>query len=558
MGKKRSDVEKQSQAAPAVEFIPSSGFCDWLDNYAVSIAMTNARRHLLLLIGQQDKELKVFSRTVGRATALYARGDNLYLAAGSNITKYVDMASGREAKRRIDAFYAPRQFWVTGDIDAHDLCVLQNVNQPCFVNTLFSCVARVDEVYNFVPLWQPDFVTGLKAEDRCHLTGAVFDEQTGDLLYVSVTAKTNRYEEWRLHREEGGCVIDVRNNKVVGDGLSMPSSPRLYDGSLYVLESGSGQFGRIDLKTQEFNPVCFISGFVKTMEFVDRYAVITSSRTAEYDTLAGLPLAATLQSQNRDAQCGIYIVDIDAGKIVESLTIKGAIEQIDGMAVLTGRKNPALLSQDAETLSKAFYLPAVEAGGDTVVRYSRRALTDIKKDFLYKEKEKYSILNVTGNVSDALRKDILAFWLDVKMAPRHVDPYHRAGQACLVAINQEDKIIAVTTVQKDRLSSVLQEQDYAAIPDYNDEYYFFSIMSDPDYRDLYLATSLIQETFPLLQAYHHAQAADMAKGMISVVQNEKLDHPLLQKKFKRHGYDVLPVKSYKQQTIMRKKFDTLS
>ena len=62
----------------------------------------------------------------------------------------------------------------------------------------------------------------------------------------------------------------------------------------------------------------------------------------------------------------------------------------------------------------------------------------------------------------------------------------------------------------------------------------------------------------MLQAYHHAQGTDMAKGMISVVQNEKLDHPLVQKKFKRHGYDVLPVKSYKQQKIMRKKFDAPS
>jgi hypothetical protein len=42
---------------------------------------------------------------------------------------------------------------------------------PSAVNTRFSCLCTLDPDYSFVPHWQSPVITGLAAEDRCHLNG---------------------------------------------------------------------------------------------------------------------------------------------------------------------------------------------------------------------------------------------------------------------------------------------------------------------------------------------------------------------------------------------------
>ena len=63
----------------------------------------------------------------------------------------------------------------------------------------------------------------------------------------------------RDHRRDGGCVIDVRTGDVVVTGLSMPHSPRFYRDQLWVLNSGAGQLGRVDLNRGVFETRGFLS-----------------------------------------------------------------------------------------------------------------------------------------------------------------------------------------------------------------------------------------------------------------------------------------------------------
>ncbi len=52
--------------------------------------------------------------------------------------------------------------------------------------------------------------------------------------------------------EDSGRVIDVQSNEIVATGLSMPHSPRVYRDKLWVLNSGTGNFGFIDRATGRF------------------------------------------------------------------------------------------------------------------------------------------------------------------------------------------------------------------------------------------------------------------------------------------------------------------
>ena len=98
-----------------------------------------------------------------------------------------------------------------------------------FVNTLFSCLATVSDKGSFRPLWRPGFISALAPEDRCHLNGLAMDGTRP--AYVSAVSRSDVADGWRERRHDGGVVIDVASGEIVASGLSMPHSPRLYDGT---------------------------------------------------------------------------------------------------------------------------------------------------------------------------------------------------------------------------------------------------------------------------------------------------------------------------------------
>ena len=64
--------------------------------------------------------------------------------------------------------------------------------------------------------------------------------------YVTAVSRSDVADGWRERRRDGGIVIDVASGEIVASGLSMPHSPRLYDGKLWLLNSGTGEFGTVD------------------------------------------------------------------------------------------------------------------------------------------------------------------------------------------------------------------------------------------------------------------------------------------------------------------------
>jgi uncharacterized protein (TIGR03032 family) len=87
-------------------------------------------------------------------------------------------------------------------------------------------------------------------------------------------SRSNIADGWRDHRRDSGIVIDVATGETVAGGLSMPHSPRLHDGRLYLLQAGTGEFGWIDLATGRFTALCFLPGFARGLAFLGNHAVI--------------------------------------------------------------------------------------------------------------------------------------------------------------------------------------------------------------------------------------------------------------------------------------------
>ncbi|MDZ7906487.1 MAG: TIGR03032 family protein [Cypionkella sp.] len=239
-----------------------------------------------------------------------------------------------------DATFAPHQTWITGDIDIHDIGIGAD-GRPLFANTLFNCIATVADGHSFRPLWRPDFISQLAPEDRCHLNGMAV--QDGAARYVSCVSRSDVTDGWRDRRVGGGIVLDVASGEVVAQGLSMPHSPRLYQGRLWVLNSGAGSFGYIDEGTGAFTPVTFCPGYARGLTFAGNYAIIGLSRPRENRTFSGLPLDEALQAHDAEARCGLLVVDLISGAAVDWVRIEGVVDELFDVIHLPGIRCPSAI-----------------------------------------------------------------------------------------------------------------------------------------------------------------------------------------------------------------------
>ena len=252
-----------------------------------------------------------------------------------------------------DRVYVPQVGYTTGDVDAHDIAVDQQ--GPVFVNTLFSCLARPSERYSFEPFWMPPFISKLAAEDRCHLNGlAIKDHQPA---YVTCVSQTDVNEGWREHRQTGGIVIDVQRNEIIADGLSMPHSPRWYQDRLWLLNSGEGEFGYLDLESGRFEPVAFCPGYLRGLSFHGDFALVGLSRPRQNKSFEGLSLQKKLEDKNVEPRCALQVINLQTGDIVHELRIEGVVEELYDVCVLPGVKRPMAIGFLKEEIRHTFSLP---------------------------------------------------------------------------------------------------------------------------------------------------------------------------------------------------------
>jgi uncharacterized protein (TIGR03032 family) len=126
-------------------------------------------------------------------------------------------------------------------------------------------------------------------------------------------------------------------------GLSMPHTPRVRDGSLWLHNSGTGYFGRVDLQSERFEPVAFCPGYLRGLDFVGNYAVVGLSKPRENKTFGGLALDDNLMQYKVGARCGLYVIDLQTGDVAHWARIEGVVSELYDVAVLPNRKNAGLV-----------------------------------------------------------------------------------------------------------------------------------------------------------------------------------------------------------------------
>lgn len=324
-----------------LEITTSRQLLSWLAEQKISIALTTYQIGKLYFIGlKPDNALSVFERSFNRCMGLCTTANGLYMSSLYQIWRFENVFEPGQQQEGYDRLYVPQVGYTTGDLDIHDIAVDRN-GRLVFVNTLFGCLAALSEAHSFKPLWQPAFISKLAAEDRCHLNGLAM--RNGEPAYVTAVGRSDVADGWREHRADGGVVIDVNSNEIVCSRLSMPHSPRWHNGKLWLLNSGTGDFGYVNLQTGQFEPVCFCPGYMRGLSFHGDFALIGISKPRHNKTFSGLALDANLKSRNAEARCGIQIVDLRTGDVVHWLRMEGVVEELYDVVVLPGVRRPMAL-----------------------------------------------------------------------------------------------------------------------------------------------------------------------------------------------------------------------
>ena len=340
-----------TNTANHLEMMGSRSFNNWLREQKISLAFTTYQAGKVFFIGlQPDGRLSIFERTFNRSMGLWATPQTLWMSSLYQLWRFENALTDKQVYQGYDRLYVPQIGYTTGDLDIHDIAV-DSEGKVIFVNTLFSCLATISDRHSFIPLWQPPFVSKLAAEDRCHLNGLAMSE--GQPRYVTAIGQTDVADGWRDRRTDGGCIIDVKSNEVIVTGLSMPHSPRVYRDRLWVLNSGTGYFGSVDLKAGKFEPLTFCPGYLRGMAFIGNYAVVGLSKPRENKTFSGLPLDDNLLAKNAEARCGLMVIDINTGDIVHWLRITGIIQELYDVTVLPGISRPMALGFKSEEIRRS-------------------------------------------------------------------------------------------------------------------------------------------------------------------------------------------------------------
>jgi uncharacterized protein (TIGR03032 family) len=338
-------------AANQTQISVSRGFGNWLIRNNCSLAFSSYQTGQLFLVGMlPNGQVSFHQQNYVRAMGLHATPQRLYVGSLFQIWRLENVLAPHErANQHFDRLYVPRNAQTTGDIDVHELGI-DRAGRVIFVNTKFSCIATTSVTHGFKPLWKPAFISRLAAEDRCHLNGlAMLD---GAPAYVTAVSRSDMINGWRDRRHEGGVLIDVRDDRVITDQLSMPHSPRATADGIYLLDSGRGMLVRVDPQTGAKTDLAFCPGFLRGLAIHNGHAIATVSLPRD-GAFGGLQLQDELKKRDGEPWCGVCIIDLRSGDLVEWIKLNGAIKELFDVTAIPDVRCPMALgvqSPDIQSL----------------------------------------------------------------------------------------------------------------------------------------------------------------------------------------------------------------
>ncbi|MFN4865130.1 MAG: DUF4915 domain-containing protein [Cyanobium sp.] len=212
-----------AQPPPAPELKPvvvryehSQSLPALLERLRLSVLVSTYQAGRVVSVGSHQGELRLGFSRFDQAMGLTRTASGI--AVGSRDAIW-SLPASREIARRIkpegehDIAFLARSCHHSWPLMGHDLA--WGNGRLWLVNTLFNGLVTIEGYWSFVPQWQPPFISGWAAGDRCHLNGLALAEDGSAPAYVTALGETDAENGWREHKGTGGCLIHVPSGEVV-------------------------------------------------------------------------------------------------------------------------------------------------------------------------------------------------------------------------------------------------------------------------------------------------------------------------------------------------------
>lgn len=373
----RNEPKEMNEETPFVfSSVHSANVPRILKALNISLAVTSYQSGRLILIRSNGEELETLFKRFERPMGLYADRERITLGTFNQVLEFkrcdgllaairhgqldeTEKLSRKvleqdeeerkkllqERKRELaevkkaDSLYLHRASLTTGMINIHDIG--WGTEGLWVVNSTFSCLATLSPDYSFIARWRPPFITDLVPENRCHLNGMAM--AGGRPRYVTTFNQENRRDSWGAGETGNGSLLDVESGEVVIEGLSMPHSPRIHNGAVYVCHSGLGEVWRIDPLTREKREAARLPGYTRGLTFFGDLMLVGTSRVRDSEFSEPPPLTA----RHEETYAGIWFIDEKTSKTLGHIRFEGDVEQIYDIAVIPESTMPELLDMES-------------------------------------------------------------------------------------------------------------------------------------------------------------------------------------------------------------------
>tara|TARA_R110002072_G_scaffold301227_1_gene480576 strand:+ start:2940 stop:4040 length:1101 start_codon:yes stop_codon:yes gene_type:complete len=308
-----------------------------------TIAISTYQAGKLIFISAKDENSLVqlprhFDKVMGIAE--HSTKDKLALACKDEVIVFsnsIELALHYpKAPGKYDSLYMPKATYHTGQLDLHDLSFGKNEDIYA-VNTLFSCITKINSDFNFSTFWKPNFIDQIVSEDRCHLNGMAM--QNGIPKYATAFNQGNSQQSWRENVTKTGVIIDIETNRVIARNLPMPHSPRIFNGELYVLLSATGELVKVNTNTGTYQVIIKLDGFVRGMSLHKNYLFIGLSKLRKNSSTF-----AELDFADKANNAGITIIHLPTASISGKISYLSSLDEIYDVHILPNKIRPNILN----------------------------------------------------------------------------------------------------------------------------------------------------------------------------------------------------------------------
>lgn len=307
----------------------------YLKSLNISLVLTSAQSGRVLCIGAGPKELVMSVVDFDQPHGVAASTDKIALSLNQQLQLFVSedrperpLSMNPLSLTRERHEFSSNQSRYTAGLSSPDLA--WGTDGLWFANPAFCGLSTLTNDGRLMNLWKPAFVSELAEEDHWHINGVAVEN--GVPRYVTAMAESKAAGGKRVRVLNRGVIVNVPSGEVVCRGLFSPAAPRVHNGSLWVLQANSGQLCHVHRRTGVAHVVETFPGYTTGFDCHDGFGFVGLSSSCGDSESAVMPLSA-----REKLWCGLAVVNLTTGKVVEALKLLTGFECISSVAVVPGR-----------------------------------------------------------------------------------------------------------------------------------------------------------------------------------------------------------------------------